>query len=412
MGAAEKVNPTSVDMEQACTFLDLLGSRFTFQTFDGAGRARHGLTRVLHGTLAEHGDTLARLNAQGAGIFVMVNAGDRKARKASNVRTVRAYFADLDGAPIEPVEACPLQPHIVVQSSRGRWHAYWLTTGAPLEMFKPMQQAIAQRFGSDPKVCDLPRVMRLPGFWHNKRQPFLTTVATVNRTAPYSHVVMAQAFGVSAPCMPIPIRRTLAAVIPQGQRNDELFKLARGLVHSGLEAGAVNQRMQKINAERCKPPLDAVEVDDVCARACSYGSQGFVMLPHALLDSPEWKALPPAALPVVLDAYRRLNPANNGRIALPWCDFKGRHGMERPGTFYKYRARAVDAGVLIEAAEGRLTQQGKQPAFFAVATRFLPASLSTRSDTSACDAKRPLKNINRLEAVEAPDVLHTGTKPR
>ena len=101
-------------------------------------------------------------------MFVTVNATTGGRRKAADVERVRAMFADLDGAPLDPVLACDLEPHVVVESRPGRFHAYWIVEGLPLDQFTPVQKAIARRFGGDPKVCDLPRVMRMPGFWHQK----------------------------------------------------------------------------------------------------------------------------------------------------------------------------------------------------------------------------------------------------
>jgi hypothetical protein len=40
--------------------------------------------------------------------------------------------------------------------------------------FKPIQVALAKALGTDEKICDLPRVMRLPGFFHLKGEPFRT----------------------------------------------------------------------------------------------------------------------------------------------------------------------------------------------------------------------------------------------
>ncbi|MHA7601924.1 DNA-primase RepB domain-containing protein [Alicycliphilus sp. T452] len=152
---------------------------FTFQTFHEGAKAGGG--RVLHGTLAQHQLELMRLNEDGQGVFVMVNKGDgivhgnaKTCRTAANVVAVRALFVDLDGAPLEPV--LPYRPHIIVESSPTRWHAYWLTHDLPLTEFKSLQQQLAQKFNADPKVCDLPRVMRLPGFWHQKRSPFQTRI--------------------------------------------------------------------------------------------------------------------------------------------------------------------------------------------------------------------------------------------
>jgi hypothetical protein len=154
--------------------LDLTGT-FTFQTFDdNKERKDSRLARILHGTLDQHLPTLTQLQQQGAGVFVMVNEGDGKGRSAANVLRVRAHVLDLDGAPLEPAMKSDLPPPIVVESSPQKWHAYWLIDNCPLGEFKARQHALAARFKGDMAICDLPRVMRLPGFWHQKSTPFQT----------------------------------------------------------------------------------------------------------------------------------------------------------------------------------------------------------------------------------------------
>lgn len=173
------------DRHQADRFLQLLDSQgvFTFQAFDDDKvRKNKGMARVLHGTLAQHWDELVLLNQRGAGIFIMVNQGDgithpgdKTCRTAKNVVAVRSVFADLDGAPLDPVLKA-LPPDIVIESSPGRFHTYWLTNDCPLDQFTQRQKQIAIKFGSDESVNDLPRVMRLPGFFHQKDTPFMTHI--------------------------------------------------------------------------------------------------------------------------------------------------------------------------------------------------------------------------------------------
>lgn len=173
------------DLVEAQRFLDLLGpgEEFTFQTFDDDKYLkRKDLSKVLHGTLKQHQEELTRLQRKGAGVFVMVNAGDgivRENRKTcrckENVFGIRALFVDLDGSPLDPVLAAH-HPDIVVESSPGRWHGYWLTKDCPLEKFTDYQARISKKFNGDPKVKDLPRVMRLPGFWHQKDTPCMTRI--------------------------------------------------------------------------------------------------------------------------------------------------------------------------------------------------------------------------------------------
>lgn len=168
------------DLAEASHFLDVLapGEHLTFQTFSDKGENPR-LARILHGSLAQHADELAQLNAQGAGVFVTINKTDLQGRKAGNVTGIRALFVDLDGSPLEPVLAAELVPDIVVESSPGRWHCYWLIDSCPLDQFTPMQKALAARFNSDTSVHDLCRVLRLPGFLHQKSEPFRVRIVNI-----------------------------------------------------------------------------------------------------------------------------------------------------------------------------------------------------------------------------------------
>jgi hypothetical protein len=183
----------SPSFEEAELFLQALAGKdtaYTFQTFDDV-KNRHDktLARIYQGTFNQHKAALAALNAKGAGVYVTVNQTDLKGRKEANIVKVRALFVDLDGSPIQPINDLPedLQPHIIIESSPNKWHAYWLVNNCTLEQFKPLQQALAAKFDGDKAVCDLPRVMRLTGFSHNKTESFITRIHTMQDSlAPYS----------------------------------------------------------------------------------------------------------------------------------------------------------------------------------------------------------------------------------
>lgn len=186
-----------VDLKMAERFLTLLSEDvedvFSFQTFDDK---KEGLThpKVLHGSFEKHRDELLRLNRLGAGIFVTVNQTDGKGRSAENITKVRAIFVDLDGSPLQPVLDGPLPPHIIIESSPGRYHAYWITEGMDLAHFTPIQKNLCKRFNGDPVVCDLARVMRLPGFFHQKGNPFFTKIIEESGEQPFSLEKILDAF--------------------------------------------------------------------------------------------------------------------------------------------------------------------------------------------------------------------------
>ena len=136
-----------------------------------------------YGTLAEYWSWLVKQNARGAGVYITVNETDGGGRKATNITRIRALFADLDGAPIEPVNNAELKSQITMESSPDRYQAYWCFSGRmPLKVFEPLQKEIAARFKGDPAIHDLPRVMRLPGFVHRKEKdkPFLSRIVAIN----------------------------------------------------------------------------------------------------------------------------------------------------------------------------------------------------------------------------------------
>jgi hypothetical protein len=197
------VSVMNVDQNEAARFLACLdpeAASFTFQTFDDnkeraaayakahperKGKGDPKYTRVLHGSLEQCAADLARFNDIGSGVFVTVNQTDLKARKADNIVKVRAVFVDLDGSPLDPVMANGRQPHIVTETSPGRWHAFWRIADLPNDQFKPVQEALAAKFKGDKKVSDLPRVMRLPGFWHKKAEPKLVQIKTTSDHEPF-----------------------------------------------------------------------------------------------------------------------------------------------------------------------------------------------------------------------------------
>ncbi len=127
---------------------------FTFQTFaDREVEDGRRLVRVLHGSLNQHFETLADLNTAGAGIYVAVNQTDGKGRRAENITHVRAQFVDLDGAPLAPVLEWSLKPRIVIETSPGKFHAYWLVTkeaSTDFDGFRERQRQLVKLFNAEP----------------------------------------------------------------------------------------------------------------------------------------------------------------------------------------------------------------------------------------------------------------------
>jgi hypothetical protein len=178
------------NFEQARNFLTALApgdDRFTFQTFDDSEAKRPELARVVHGTLAQSFSELSRLSVLGAGVFVTLNRTDLRGRRKANIIAIRALFADLDGAPIPDLASLGLPAHIVVETSTSRFHVHWRVEGLETGDFTGLQARLAALFRGDPTVSDLPRVVRLPGFPHQKNlnNPHMVQFWANKPLAPY-----------------------------------------------------------------------------------------------------------------------------------------------------------------------------------------------------------------------------------
>ncbi len=180
-------------------------SIFAFQIFnDRKNSGSSVLPQVLCGTFDEFVDQFIRLQGQGAGIFVTINQTDGKGRKTENIIGVRAVFVDLDGSPLGPILSASLTPHLIIESSPGRYHAYWIVEGIDREHFSLIQNQLITRYQADPKVHDLSRVMRLPGFLHQKQEPFLTKIIQESGEQPFSAQQFLDAFGIILSPQPTP----------------------------------------------------------------------------------------------------------------------------------------------------------------------------------------------------------------
>jgi hypothetical protein len=160
-------------LKMATNFLSILDpttDQFTFQTFDNnKKRKSKTLSTIRHGTIDKHFDYLVNLNNNGAGIYVTVNETNLKGRKASNITSIRGVWIEDDDS--LDTTTFPLKPTMQVETSPGRNHYYFLlskkipATSVSQKQFKSMMEYSIE-LGSDPNVKDLPRVLRIPGFFN------------------------------------------------------------------------------------------------------------------------------------------------------------------------------------------------------------------------------------------------------
>ena len=171
--ATEPAPDAGHDFEECKAFLELLApepdAELHFRAFYDR-KPKKGAFKWA-GTPDKVWDQCVAHNKATRGVYVVVNAGGQTKAKITHVR---ALFADFDEGP--PSREPALPPSIIIQSSPGKLHYYWLTA-APEEItlfeFSRFQDAIASEYGADKACKDLPRVLRLPGLYHLKGEPHL-----------------------------------------------------------------------------------------------------------------------------------------------------------------------------------------------------------------------------------------------
>lgn len=182
-------------MEQANNFLSFFRGEQIFATT--SDKEKKALSHY-HGTFEEALPYLHRDNKLGRGVFFCVNELDRekdKTRKRTKKMFVqaRAIWVEDDNKREEPRNDWPLKPNLIVNTSPGKYHYYWLTKTKNAKEWEKVMLRMVEDHGCDSQARDLARILRIPGFKHQKGKPFDVTFKC-NRKKPYDWEAIKTAF--------------------------------------------------------------------------------------------------------------------------------------------------------------------------------------------------------------------------
>jgi hypothetical protein len=204
----------SPDLDQAEAYLAALdpdpAAQFGFRTFADYGDDPR-LAILMHGSLYEGrrqsrnpekngtpcrpSRLLEYMQRLGAGVFVAVNEMDGIWQADRNVVRVRPAIADADSASQVAslknfIARSKLQPTIMIASGGldgevEKLQAYWRVVGCPVSSFTRLQKIVISRTSTDPSIINPSRVLRLAGFNHQKREPRLTRIVSLDASVQY-----------------------------------------------------------------------------------------------------------------------------------------------------------------------------------------------------------------------------------
>src|SRR5690348_13312995 len=86
-------------------------------------RPDHKRRLKFRGRLSELAERLKRKNAAGYAVYILPNETDGVGVTKDHVTSVRILALDLDRAPLPP--SWELKPHLIVETSPGRYQCFW-----------------------------------------------------------------------------------------------------------------------------------------------------------------------------------------------------------------------------------------------------------------------------------------------
>jgi P4 family phage/plasmid primase-like protien len=229
-----------------------------------------GYAKAVCGRLDELLPIIQSANRDGCSVSIMTNPATGP--KQIDVQEIRVVFADDDTYRMDPRTDWPLAPHMVVESSDGRYHYYWLIESGcitPEELGK-LQKMIAARFGTDGSLSDFAKKARLPGTYHLKGMPFRTRIEKISAHPHYTREELEDAFGnFTVKVQTSKKKRTPASCntaliqddkIMEGTRDETLFRIASSMRGRNVGYNEAIEELRQINAERVDPPMDDATV--------------------------------------------------------------------------------------------------------------------------------------------------------
>lgn len=183
----EVINPLNTiepDVEMAKQFLSMLSTgqddtKFWFNSWDDRKDSNNpDLCGINEFTLDDGLTYLSNINRRGAAVSVQIS---KSRGRSFSFAGARAVWVDIDTKKrTHPFNIEP-RPHIIVESSPEKYHAYWLLSDTPDAELDRLLRAMADHWGGDKKAAKVQQTMRLPGFYHQKSAPFKTSIIEINK---------------------------------------------------------------------------------------------------------------------------------------------------------------------------------------------------------------------------------------
>lgn len=205
---------------------------------------------------------------------------DKSSGTAENCLHLAAFFADLDfsthgeAAIRDRLARFPLAPSAVVGSGGGLHPYFFLREPIPAASASKWLQRLAADLDGDPKCAEVARVLRVPNTLNHKAKYVTPRRVEIEHLDPSCRYNPSE-FDEWLPSLPTSPVQPLSVpeTIPQGERNDTLYRLCRSLNAKGVIPAAIRAAAVVVNQQQCVPPLDTAEVEQIVRSAVTQPSR-------------------------------------------------------------------------------------------------------------------------------------------
>lgn len=260
--ATSRESLSPFDSHEAARFIRRLtgdaATRCHWQTFDDSDEKRKELAHIKFAALGNIAAAFDDWQAQGAGLFIAISAMHGALRGKAHFASASSVFADDDTPRSAPRTDWPIAPNMIVESSPGKFHYYWITYTDDADAWVATMKAVAARHGTDASVCTLERVMRLPGSWHLKdpSAPHRVRIVSIDDRPAYTWAEITAAFPIDGPA-------GIAATLPQADRGNigawlATIANAEQGVHDAMTRAAAHTAAHNVPQETARALLSAM----------------------------------------------------------------------------------------------------------------------------------------------------------
>lgn len=228
-------------------------------------------------------EALLKENQSGYGIFTPINETDGKGIKKENITKINAIFIDKDNGTLP--ETFFLPPTLILSRKKNKSHVYWKVKDFPIEYFTSIQKHLSDLYGSDSKINNINRIMRLPVFRNKKtNKSNAYKIIKANKGNAYSFSEILDALGIKDSDLhkdtnkieSYPDTEVSEAIIDiykeylknhqgyiDGERNHGLFIVAATGKNYGLNEQERLELLVNFNEEKIAPPKSLEELKKI-----------------------------------------------------------------------------------------------------------------------------------------------------